>query len=76
MLLDTQGYSAVAAADAAVDIAVHTEEDILAEDSPAVVDSPAVGSLAADIPEEEDNLAADKTPLDIPQAGNLNIKVV
>ena len=51
MLLDTQGCSAVAAA---VNIAVHTEEDILAED----------------------NLAADKTPLDIPQADNLNIKVV
>lgn len=73
MLLDTQGCSAVAAA---VDIAVHTEEDILAEDNPAVVDNPAAGSLAADIPEEEDNLAADKTPLDIPQADNLNIKVV
>ncbi|KAL0786133.1 hypothetical protein Bca101_002379 [Brassica carinata] len=67
------GCSAVAAA---MDIAVHTEEDILAEDNPAVVDNPVVGSLAADIPEEEDNLAADKTPLDIPQADNLNIKVV
>ena len=62
MLLDTQGCSAVAAA---VYIAVHAEEDILAEDNPAVVDNPAVGSLAAD-----------KTPLDIPQADNLNIKVV
>lgn len=49
-----------------MDTAAHTEEDILAEDSPAV------GSLAA----EEDILAVDTRPLDIPQADNLKIKEV
>lgn len=47
---------------------MHKEE--IGEDNPAVVDSPAVGSLEADIP-EEDILA-----VDTPQADNLKIKVV
>lgn len=63
-----RGYSSAAVV--AVGIAVHTEEDNLAEDILAA-DSPAVGSLVvADIP-EEDIPAVDIHPLDIPPVDNL-----
>ena len=57
---------------------MHTEEDILAEDSPAVGSLAAdilaaEGSLAADSP-EEDNLAVDKHLLNIPPGDNLIIR--